>query len=78
MAEIITPQKLVARTLGLLSHAATQGVCKHKLKELIEHLEFVSNDQTLDPSIRDTSAKLAAQWKQIQEKEFGIKAAPYH
>lgn len=79
MSEIVTPQELVARTLGLLSRAAIQGVCQRRMKELIQHLEFVSNDQTLDISIRDTTAKLVAEWKQIQTKEFGTQeTTAYH
>ncbi|EXJ16421.1 hypothetical protein [Imhoffiella purpurea] len=71
MTEIIDAQQLVARTLGLLSRAAIDGVCKGRLKELVLHLECVAGDQSLDPSIRGAAEGLSAEWKRIYDREFG-------
>ncbi len=71
MTEVIDAQQLVARTLGLLSRAAIEGVCKGRLKELIRHLECVAGDQSLDPSIRVVAEELAVEWNRIHEREFG-------
>lgn len=71
MSELLTAEQLVARTMYLLSRAATIGVCPGRVRALIQHLECVASDTTLDPAIRSTSEKLIADWREAQSEQFG-------
>lgn len=71
MSELLTAEQLVARTMYLLSRAATVGVCPGRVRALIQHLECVASDTTLDPSIRTTSEQLIAEWRDAQTEQFG-------
>lgn len=68
---VLTAEQLVARTMHLLSRAATIGVCQGRVRALIQHLECVASENTLDPSIRSTSEQLLADWRAAQLEQFG-------
>lgn len=74
----LTAEQLVARTMYLLSRAATVGVCQGRVRALIQHLECVASDETLDPSIRSTSQALIADWQAAQVEQFGEAALAQH
>jgi len=74
----LTAEQLVARTMYLLSRAATVGVCQGRVRALIQHLECVASDDTLDPAIRSTSESLIADWRAAQIEQFGEAALPQH
>lgn len=76
VSELLTPEQLVARTMRLLSRAATVGLCEGRVRALIQHLECVASDTTLDPAIRDISQSLLADWLTTQAEQFGEPAAP--
>ncbi|KAB2920682.1 MAG: hypothetical protein F9K30_16025 [Dechloromonas sp.] len=76
MEKLLTAEQLVARTMYLLSRAATIGVCPGRVRALIQHLECVASDTTLDASIRSTSADLIADWQAAQREQFGEPATP--
>lgn len=69
--QVLTAEQLVARTMHLLSRAATIGVCPGRVRALIQHLECVASENTLDPAIRSTSEKLLADWRAAQVEQFG-------
>lgn len=71
MSELLTAEQLVARTMYLLSRAATIGVCPGRVRALIQHLECVAADATLDPAIRSTSQQLIGDWRDAQLEQFG-------
>lgn len=75
MEQLLTADQLVARTLYLLSRAATVGVCPGRVRALIQHLECLASDTTLDPAIRTTSASLIGDWCAAQTEQFGEDAA---
>ncbi|HOI51382.1 MAG TPA: hypothetical protein PLN02_03325 [Azonexus sp.] len=74
----LTAEQLVARTMYLLSRAATVGVCAGRVRALIQHLECVASDETLDPAIRSTSRDLIADWRAAQVEQFGEAALAQH
>lgn len=76
MENLLTADQLVARTLYLLSRAATVGVCPGRAWALIQHLECVASDSTLDPAIRSTSLGLIADWRAATLEQFGESALP--
>ncbi len=49
MEELMTAEQLVARTMYLLSRAATIGVCPGRVRALIQHLECVAAYSTPIP-----------------------------
>jgi len=69
--QLLTAEQLVARTMYLLSRAATVGVCPGRVRALIRHLECVASDTTLDPAIRQTSEGLIGDWQAAQIEQFG-------
>lgn len=71
MSDLLTAEQLVARTMALLSRAAIIGLCPRRVEALIQHLECVASDTTLDPAIRDTSATLMKDWREAQVSQFG-------
>lgn len=71
MEQLMTAEQLVARTMYLLSRAATVGVCPGRVRALIQHLECVASDATLDQSIRSTSQSLIADWQAATVEQFG-------
>lgn len=71
MEELMTAEQLVARTMYLLSRAATIGVCPGRVRALIQHLECVASDTTLDPAIRSMSQSLIGDWQAAQVEQFG-------
>lgn len=75
-SEWLTAEQLVARTMRLLSRAATVGLCEGRVRALIQHLECVASDDTLDPAIRQVSQALLADWRTTQAEQFGAPAAP--
>ncbi|MFH1659494.1 MAG: hypothetical protein ABIG35_09290 [Pseudomonadota bacterium] len=74
--QVLTAEQLVARTMHLLSRAATIGVCQGRVRALIQHLECVASENTLDPAIRSTSEQLLADWRAAQLEEFGQPEKP--
>lgn len=71
MEQLLTAEQLVARTMYLLSRAATVGVCPGRVRALIQHLECVASDATLDASIRRMSEQLIGEWREAQVEQFG-------
>lgn len=69
--QLMTAEQLVARTMYLLSRAATAGICPERVRAVIQHLELVAGDDTLDPTIRATSEKLALEWRAAQTEQLG-------
>lgn len=76
MEETINSDQLVARTMRLLSRAATVGVCRNRVRAVIQHLDLLSEDLTLHASIREVSGLLAAEWRQAENEEFGDTSMP--
>jgi hypothetical protein len=74
MEQLLSAEQLVARTMYLLSRAATVGVCPGRVRALIQHLECVASDATLDPSIRSISEQLIADWRAAQIEQFGAES----
>jgi hypothetical protein len=74
MEQLLTAEQLVARTMYLLSRAATVGVNPGRVRALIQHLECVASDTSLDPAIRATSQRLIGDWQAAQVAEFGAES----
>lgn len=75
-SELLSAEQLVARTMRLLSRAATVGLCEGRVRALIQHLECVASDDTLDPAIRQVSQTLLADWRVTQVEQFGQPEGP--
>ena len=75
-SELLSAEQLVARTMRLLARAATVGLCEGRVRALIQHLECVASDDTLDPAIRQVSQTLLADWRVTQAEQFGQPEGP--
>jgi hypothetical protein len=62
--QTLSEEQLLARTMYLLSRAATMpNRCNRRIRALIQHLECVALHTHLDQSIRDISRQLAEEWR---------------
>jgi hypothetical protein len=62
--QTLSEEQLLARTMYLLSRAATMpNRCPRRIRALIQHLECVALHTHLDQSIRDMSGQLAEEWR---------------
>lgn len=64
-------QQLLARTLYLLSRAATKGVCRGRMRAVIQHLTVASATPDLPESVRAMCIQLLADWRAAQADKFG-------
>jgi len=64
------PDQLVARTLQLLSKAATVGVCRGRMKALVNALGAAADHPQVDPAVRKACASLASEWRAAQAEHF--------
>lgn len=67
----VEPDQILARTMYLLSRSASVGVCKGRLKALIEHLDYVTHNPQLPAPVREMCRQLAAEWRAAQDMHFG-------
>lgn len=68
-------QQLLARTLYLLSRAATKGVCRGRMRAVIQHLAVVSAKPDLPEAVRAMCVQLLADWRAAQAEKFGTESA---
>jgi hypothetical protein len=66
---------LLARTLYLLSRAATLGVCRGRMRAVIQHLETLSAATAAPSAVRQMCLQLLQDWQQAQAEQFGADAA---
>lgn len=67
--------QLLARTIYLLSRAATVGVCRGRMRAVIQHLEALGADAQAPAAVRQMSLQLLQDWQQAQLEHFGTDAA---
>lgn len=60
----------VARTIYLLSRAATVGVCRGRLRNVIRQLHRMTELPTLPKEIRSTCLKVLEDWHEAQMEHF--------
>lgn len=68
----------IARTIYLLSRAATVGVCRGRLRNVIRQLHQMAEMPTLPLEIRTVCLKLLDDWQQAQLESFpdSVETAP--
>ena len=68
----------IARTIYLLSRAATVGVCRGRLRNVIRQLHQMTEMPTLPLEIRTVCLKVLDDWHQAQLESFpdSVEAAP--
>lgn len=64
-------QELLAHTLYLLSRSATLGVCRGRMRAVIQHLSAVSNAAELPDNVRAMCDRLLVDWRAAQAEHFG-------
>lgn len=60
----------LAKTLELLSHAALVGVCRGRMRRIVNNLTWLSTEAS-SPATRAISARLLPQWREVQQEHFG-------
>jgi len=60
----------IARTIYLLSRAATVGVCRGRMRSVIRQLHQMTDLPTLPKEIRSTCLKVLEDWHQAQMEHF--------
>ena len=68
----------IARTIYLLSRAATVGVCRGRLRNVIRQLHQMTEMPAVPLEIRTVCLKLLDDWHQAQQESFpdSVDAAP--
>ena len=67
---LATPTQEIVRTISLLSQAATAGVCRGRMRNVIRQLHQMTELPTLPAEIRATCLKLLEDWHQAQMANF--------
>lgn len=68
--ETIAVDQQVARTIYLLSRAATVGVCRGRLRNVIRQLHLMTELPTLPREIRSTCMKVLDDWHKAELESF--------
>lgn len=69
-------EKLLVRTFYLLSRAATIGVCRGRMRSVIQHLTELRSAAGVPDAVREMSEQLLADWRAAQAEHFAQDAAP--
>lgn len=64
----------LARTLQLLSNAATLGVCRGRMRNLVRHLAVLAEHPQAGGEVRETSQALLREWREAQAEHFAADA----
>jgi len=73
--ETVAVDQQVARTIYLLSRAATVGVCRGRLRNVIRQLHLMTELPTLPREIRSTCMKVLDDWHKAELESFPDTAA---
>jgi len=68
--ETVAVDQQVARTIYLLSRAATVGVCRGRLRNVIRQLHLMTELPTLPREIRSTCMKVLDDWHKAELESF--------
>lgn len=60
----------IARTIYLLSQAATVGVCRGRMRSVISQLHRMADQPGLSTEVRSTCLKVLEDWHQAQLEHF--------
>ncbi|GAB2180816.1 hypothetical protein DLREEDagrD3_10390 [Denitratisoma sp. agr-D3] len=71
-----SPDQQIARTIYLLSRAATVGVCRGRMRNVIRQLHQMTELPTLPAEIRATCLKVLEDWHEAQMEHFPETAEP--
>lgn len=76
------PELLLAATLQLLSSSVLQHLCSGRARLIVQHLQLLSQDATLDVALRKTCQQLLAVWNEaaglLRQVEGGSDPAHEH
>jgi hypothetical protein len=70
LPEVGDMDQQIARTIYLLSRAATVGVCRGRLRNVIRQLHQMTEMPTLPLEIRTVCLKVLDDWHQAQLENF--------
>ncbi|HTH41212.1 MAG TPA: hypothetical protein VL968_10525 [Rhodocyclaceae bacterium] len=70
LPEVGDTDQQIARTIYLLSRAATVGVCRGRLRNVIRQLHQMTEMPTLPLEIRTVCLKVLDDWHQAQLESF--------
>ncbi|QSI78598.1 hypothetical protein [Niveibacterium microcysteis] len=56
------PELALAAALHLLSSSVARGITAAKTQALVQHLQHLAADPSLDPALRQVCKQLRAQW----------------
>lgn len=71
-----TDEQVLIRTFYLLSRAATVGVCRGRMRSVIQHLTELRSAAGVSEAVREMSDKLLVDWRAAQAEHFAHDAAP--
>ncbi|MBK1680868.1 hypothetical protein [Rhodocyclus tenuis] len=69
-------EQVLVRTFYLLSRAATIGVCRGRMRAVIQHLTELRSATGVSAAVREMSEKLLVDWRAAQAEHFAQDAAP--
>jgi hypothetical protein len=68
-------ESILADALYLLSRSATVGVCRGRMRAVINRLKSLVEEEAFPPMLRAMAERLLVEWHEAQIREFGGKGS---